>query len=181
LVQLAIVHSQFEIIHPFWDGNGRVWRIILPLFLRYKKILTQPMFYISEYLENNRDTYYKSLNWISKNNDWESWIIYFLTAVKEQSEKNIQKVQKILELYETKKTKVRDITHSQFSINALDFIFSYPVFTSTTFIKLSKIPKWTAMTILHKLEQGGVVKMMSKWSGKRPSLYIFPKLVHITG
>jgi len=59
LVQLAIIHAQFEIIHPFWDGNGRTGRILIPLFLYYKKIINTPMFYLSEYLENNRDEYYE--------------------------------------------------------------------------------------------------------------------------
>lgn len=181
LVQLAIVHAQFEIIHPFRDGNWRVGRIILPLFLWYKKALKDPMFYISEYLESHRESYYESLSKISKNNDRESWIAYFLTAVKEQSENNIERLKKILSLYETKKIKIREITHSQFSINTLDFIFSYPIFTTTNFIKFSRIPKQTATIILKKLVAGQVVKMIRKWSGKRPSLYIFTKLIDITG
>jgi len=128
-----------------------VGRIILPLFLWYKKALRDPMFYISEYLENHRESYYESLSKISKNNDRESRIAYFLTAVKEQSENNIERLKKILNLYETKKVKIRELTHSQFSINALDFIFSYPIFSTTNFIKRSKIPKQTATIILRKL------------------------------
>ena len=70
LVQLAIIHAQFEIIHPFWDGNGRTGRILMPLFLYYKKVLHLPMFYLSEYFELHRNEYYNNLQNISQNDDW---------------------------------------------------------------------------------------------------------------
>ena len=78
LVQLAIVHAQFELIHPFLDGNGRVGRILVPLFLNEKEILHEPMFYLSSYLEKNRGEYYARSENISKEDDWEGWINFFL-------------------------------------------------------------------------------------------------------
>ena len=77
LVQLAIVHAQFEIIHPFVDGNGRVGRILIPLFLYEKRLLSLPMFYISEYFETNRDEYYDRLKAITSEKRWEEWIEFF--------------------------------------------------------------------------------------------------------
>lgn len=180
LVQLAIVHAQFEIIHPFWDWNWRLWRIILPLFLRYKKVLNSPMFYISEYLEKHRDYYYDSLLWITKDNNWEGWIEYFLKAVEAQSKLNTERVQKILDLYNIKKERIRNLTHSQYAINTLDFIFSYPVFTTTQFIKYSKIPKPTAIGILKSLSDGKVLNIIEKGRWCKPTTYIFKKLIDIT-
>jgi len=111
LVQLAIVHAQFEIIHPFGDGNGRMGRIILPLFLNFKKVLSTPMLYLSEYFESNRQEYYHKLQNISNKNEWEDWIRYFLKAVIDQSRTNIEKAKKIQSLYELKKIRVRDLTN----------------------------------------------------------------------
>ena len=81
LVQLAVIHAQFEMIHPFMDGNGRVGRMIMPLFLYFKKAISYPSFYLSEYLESRRDEYYNTLLDISQNDNWEGWITFFLQAV----------------------------------------------------------------------------------------------------
>ena len=78
LVQTAIVHAQFELIHPFKDGNGRIGRLIIPLFLFQKRALASPMFYLSEYLESQRDLYYARLRAISQDGDWTGWIAFFL-------------------------------------------------------------------------------------------------------
>ena len=181
LVQLAIIHAQFEIIHPFMDGNGRVGRILMPIFLYFKKVLSSPMFYLSAYFEMNREEYYKRLLNVSQNGDWDGWIIYFLNAVAEQSRKNIEKAKAIHKLYDFKKGRIDELTHSRFGFKTLDFIFSYPVFTSTQFIKLSKISKNTAMRILSELEKGGVLKVIERGSGKRPTTYAFIKLLSIVG
>lgn len=179
LVQLAIVHAQFEIIHPFWDGNGRTGRILLPLFLCHKKVLSSPMFYLSAYFEMRRDEYYDRLLAISQKNDWEGWIIYFLEAVIEQSKKNIEKAQAIHALYDRKKERIVELTHSQFAIRALDFLFSNPYFTGAQFLKESRIPKTSVSRMLSLLSKGEVIRLITQASGRHPSLYIFPKLLSI--
>lgn len=179
LVQLAIVHAQFEIIHPFGDGNGRMGRIILPLFLNFKNILSTPMLYLSEYFETHREDYYYKLQNISDKNEWEEWIKYFLKAVIEQSKKNIDKAKKIQSLYELKKIRVRDLTNSKYSINALDCIFHMPIFNTIKFKQVSKIPQGSTGRILNDLVRGGVLKILQQGSGQRPTLYIFPKLLDI--
>jgi Fic family protein len=176
LVQLAIIHAQFEIIHPFWDGNGRTGRIIMPLFLYYKKVLSSPMFYLSEYFEVNRDEYYERLNQISKSNDWEGWIAYFLKATAEQSRKNIEKAQKILDLYNTKKEKVINIPTPKNAIKVLDFIFSKPIFDSNEFSEYTSIPKKTTFRILHFLSQERIISNDGKQKYKT---YFFDKLLKI--
>lgn len=181
IVQLAIVHAQFEIIHPFWDGNWRIGRMILPLFLYDKKILSSPMFYLSWYLERHRKEYYERLRNISEMNDWESWIVYFLTAVIEQAKENIAKAKEILDLYERRKMDTATITHSQFSIQTIDALFSAPIFTSTQFIRLSNIKKPTAMVILWQLEDSWMIRKIRQWSGRMPGVYEFPELLKITG
>lgn len=179
LVQLAILHAQFEILHPFLDGNGRIGRILIPLFFFEKKILNTPMFYISAFFESNRDEYYNRLKAITDNKDWEGWIIFFLKGVITQSERNIEKIKAILQLYETMKEKIVSITHSQYSIKALDILFNMPIFSSTDFIKNSNIPKASSKRILKRLEESNTLKILAKGSGRKPTIYAFKQLIDI--
>ena len=179
VVQLAIVHAQFEIIHPFADGNGRMGRIIMPLFLYHKNVLSTPMLYLSEYFETHRDEYYKNLQNISDHNKWEEWVVYFLEAVIEQSRKNIKKAKEIQVLYNQKKQRVRELTRSQFSIDTLDFLFKNPIFSATQFREGSGIPKASVGRILQILTEGGVIKISERGSGQRPTKYSFTKLLKI--
>jgi len=181
LVQLAVIHAQFEMIHPFGDGNGRLGRIILPIFLDYKGVLSTPMFYLSAYFEKHRDTYYGKLNGISAHGDWDSWILYFLNAVKEQSELNIQKAKSIMTLYEHKKNEIREVTRSQYSLDILDFIFSYPFFSTTQFTQKTGIKQPYSSQVIHKLEEAKIIKLLRKGKGRTPSIYLFPDLLAITG
>ena len=82
LVQTAIAHYQFEAIHPFLDGNGRIGRLLIPIMLYEKGILSYPLLYVSEYFERNRDDYYAYLRLVDKEDDWESWVRYFLISIK---------------------------------------------------------------------------------------------------
>ena len=178
LVQTAIMHAQFELLHPFKDGNGRIGRLLIPLFLYQKKVLSRPMFYLSSYLEANRDSYYATLAGISKNDDWNGWIAFFLESVANQANKNITKVGKIMSLYDDMKRRFRDCTHSQFAQTALDQIFRRPLFRTTDFISESGIQKATAMTILRKLKDNGILKDFIPGSGSRPAVMCFPNLLN---
>ncbi len=179
LVQLAIVHAQFEIIHPFGDGNGRLGRILIPLFLFEKQVLHSPMFYISEYFERNRDEYYAKLNAISDKRKWDDWIEFFLRAIIEQAKANSIKAKSILDLYERKKTRIAEITHSQYAIKILDTIFARPIFNTTDFIKHSKIPKASAMRLLGMLRKEKVLSTLKEGSGRRAEVMMFNKLIGI--
>ena len=176
LVQLAVIHAQFEMIHPFMDGNGRVGRMIMPLFLYFKKAISYPSFYLSEYLESHRDEYYKFLLGISKNGGWEGWINFFLQAVVEQSKENISKAKKIINLYEQKKQRITELTKSRFSIKILDALFVMPIFKSGDFIKISKIPQASAMRYIRILEKNDVISSDKK---ERHKTYFFNKLLKI--
>ncbi len=100
LLQAAIIHAQFEMIHPFEDGNGRIGRLLIPLFFYYIGLIPLPTFYMSSFFEKNRDVYNQKLADISTKNDWNAWITYFLNGIILQSESNTQKAIKILNLYE---------------------------------------------------------------------------------
>jgi len=181
LVQTAIVHAQFELLHPFKDGNGRIGRLIIPLFLFSKRVLTYPMFYLSEYLEEHRDEYYAHLQGISRNNDWESWIIFFLEAIIAQATDNATKVRKIIALHSEMKHRFDEATHSRFGSFALDKIFSRPIFNTTYFVKSMETitSKQTCMLMLKQLQQAGIIDVYKEGAGRRPATLKFPALINL--
>ncbi|MBT4663148.1 MAG: Fic family protein [Candidatus Marinimicrobia bacterium] len=179
-VQLAIVHAQFEILHPFIDGNGRIGRLFIPLFLYMKKCLNSPMFYLSEYLETHRDEYYDGLLSISSENNWHGWIEFFLQAIVIQSDTNISKAKEILSLYDNLKDKFIDVTHSQYAVPALDTFFKIPIINTVEFYKLSGIPnRMTANNLLRKLVDSQSIILLKQGQGRQPSVYAMPNLINI--
>ncbi len=179
LVQLAIIHAQFEIIHPFMDGNGRLGRILIPLFLYEKKVLDSPMFYISEYLEANRDEYYARLLAVSEESKWDDWIEFFLKAIVTQAKANSFKAKSVLDLYDRKKVKLSELTHSQYVIKVLDTIFARPLFSTSDFIKISKIPKESAIRLLRLLKKENILTTLRAGKGRSPEILVFNKLFDI--
>jgi len=179
LVQLAIVKAQFELIHPFLDGNGRIGRMLIPLFLFEKKLLSKPMFYLSAYLERNRDQYYKALNAISEKDDWNGWIQFFLTAVAEQSMENIKKARAIFNLYEKVKQDVPAITRSQYAVQVIDALFRRPVFSIADFANRSGIPLPTAKRIVENLKKEGLLKSLSEGKGRKAGNWVFAPILTI--
>lgn len=180
LIQTAIVHAQFELLHPFKDGNGRIGRILIPLFFFQKKALSKPMFYLSSYLESNREEYYHKLKGISQDNDWDSWIEFFLKATMQQAEDNGLKVKNIMNLYEDMKGKIHNATHSQYVIQILDALFNQPIFRTTDFvIEMKEVSKQTAMEFLRQLRGAGILKELHKVRGTIPSVLCFPALLNI--
>ena len=177
LVQTAIIHAQFEIIHPFWDGNGRIGRLFIPLFLYSKQIISAPCLYLSEYLEAHRDEYYERLNNISTLRNWEQWITFFLQAIITQSQRNVQKAQKIISLKEQAILKIQKGTHSQYTSHIVNFIASNPIFTSTQFRNETNIPRPSTARLLVALERVGIISKIHIGKGRRPALYSFPEIL----
>jgi Fic family protein len=176
LVQIAILHAQFEMIHPFLDGNGRLGRMLIPLFLYYKKVLSSPMFYMSQYLEKHRETYYAKLRAISNDGNWIGWIKFFLNGIIEQADVNLKKAKAIMNLYDFKKERIRKVTHSQYSIKILDALFIKPIFNSKDFIDLTGIPEKTAYKYIKMLKDNNIIVSNDK---ERYQTYYFIKLLNI--
>lgn len=180
IVQLAIFHAQFEIIHPFEDGNGRVGRLLIPLFLFWKKVLTKPNFYLSEYLENNRKEYYDKLLAITENNDWNGWIEYFLKAVAIQAKINIDKAKKIIDLYDKAKNDFIKITKSQYAVPLLDAFFIKPVISGPELIDRSRVAsKGNFFNIMQTLLEAKIVSVVQEGKGRLPTLYRFDNLYNL--
>ncbi len=180
LIQCAVMHAQFELIHPFNDGNGRIGRLLIPLFLHQKRKISRPAFYISAFLEKNRDGYYDRLRGISRNNDWNGWIEFFLRAVSVQARNNCETVKAILGLYDEMKTIIQEATHSCYSIQVLDAIFSLPLFQSSEFHAKTGLAKNTANSLLTQLKQAGIIQEVLPGSGRKPAILTFQRLLEIT-
>lgn len=179
LVQLAILHAEFEALHPFLDGNGRLGRMLVPLFLWQTGLIRRPMFYLSAYFEARRDAYYDGLLAVSRNDDWTGWCHFFLEAIRSQAEDNLTKAQGILALYEEMKRRVPEMTRSQYAIRALDWIFERPIFKSSDFVESAGIPAPTARRFLGVLQAGAVLRVLVTGSGRRASVLAFPALLNI--
>lgn len=179
LVQLAIFHAEFLAVHPFEDGNGRMGRLLVPLFMFTKKVLSSPSFYISEYLEKHYDMYVERLRAVSRDDDWTGWCVFFLTALTEQAHANQQKVHNLQELYIERREWVVEMVPSQYSGRALDWIFERPVFQSIDFVKSAGIPNSTARRLLNLFKAHGLLKELRKGGGRRSSMLAFPELLNI--
>lgn len=180
LAQTAIVHAQFELLHPFKDGNGRIGRLLIPLFLYSKQRLSSPMFYLSDYLESNRQEYYERLSAISQEGDWTGWIKFFLKAIATQAEGNVKKVKRIMALYESTKEQIRELTHSQHATQLLDGIFDRPIFKASDFSTRTGIHKQTLHGLLRSLtSEDGPLIILKEGQGRRAAIYAFPELLNI--
>ena len=179
LVQLAVIHVEFEALHPFKDGNGRLGRMLIPLFLYSRQLLKWPNFYMSTYLEARREEYVQAMRSVSRDGAWTDWCIFFLRGLIEQAFENQSKAQAILTLHQRMQAKIAELTHSQFSSHAVDFIFSRPLFASPDFVESSRIPKPSAQRLLYALRDAGILRVIRESSGRRPALYAFAELVNI--
>ena len=179
LGQLAVVHAQFEVIHPFLDGNGRLGRILIPLFLFEKKIIHRPMFYLSAWLEENRDGYVERLRRLGVvSGAWTEWVQFFLRAISEQADRNARKVQDIKALYDDLKGKCIELTRSQFAVPLLDQIFQRPAFTGSSLCFPAPRPSRPVIgNLLSALTKAGIIEVVRPGSGRRPSLYTFRQLI----
>jgi Fic family protein len=180
LVQLAIVHAQFEIIHPFVDGNGRLGRMLVPLFLFQKGILSPPTFYLSAYLEAHRDEYYARLRGLDGPESWNRWVAFFLQALAEQARANTEKASRILELYERLKRQTLSLTHSQYAIPLLDHLFRLPIFAPSALLDFDDMPsKPMVMQLLGKLRDAGMLTILRQARGRRGQILALGELVNL--
>jgi Fic family protein len=177
IIQTGIAHYQFEAIHPFLDGNGRIGRLLIPLILYQKNILTKPVFYISEFFEETRPDYYRLLNGVSKSGDWISWIKYFLTGVSIQANRTQTMILKMKSLYENLK-QVAINMRSIYAVQLLDIIFDSPIITFVSIKdRMNTKSVQTIYNIIEKFQKADILKEIS--GRERDKVYAFNKLFDI--
>ncbi len=179
LVKAAISHVEFEALHPFKDGNGRIGRMLITLLLWSAGLISQPHFYISGYFEEHKDEYIDTMRKVSETDDWTSWCVFFLHAIKSQAEENLRVAEGIRALYESMKGIFGEVLGSRWSVNALDFVFTNPVFRSNKFTSNSGIPSSTAQRFVRVLADKGLLTTLDEASGRRPALFAFEPLMQL--
>lgn len=182
IVQLAIVHAQFEFLHPFLDGNGRLGRILVPIFLFERGLLREPNFYLSEYIEAHRDEYVMLLNGLGRKKEaWTAWVRFFLTAVHEQAQGNATKATAMLDLYNNLKGRFLEVTRSQFAVPLLDFIFSTPIFQPGQVRWATAAPSRPQLTtMLLALHKASLLTVIRKGAGQLPYIWSLAPLIELT-
>lgn len=175
LVQIAIAHYQFEAIHPFLDGNGRVGRLLIPLFLHKRKILSRPFFSISKYLEQHRREYYDLLADVSYKHAWVPWLRFFLHGLSEQARDANALAHKIMDLRARYQEHLAEF-NSAYAFDLLEAIFVRPIFTTTLIRKQSGIRNaQTLLNLIAKFVKAGILQDISPHR-KRNKIYAFVAL-----
>jgi len=162
LIKLAVIHYQFESIHPFYDGNGRTGRIINIVYLVLKDLLDTPILYLSKYIMENKQDYYKLLQNVHTNGDWEAWIIYMLRGVCEMSEESLSILQRINELIEETTDLIKQKASKIYSRELVEIIFKEFYTRISNVEKTLGVTRKTASNYLNELVEIGVLEVESK-------------------
>jgi len=177
LVDSAIVHYQFEAIHPFLDGNGRIGRLLITLLLVHREVLSLPLLYLSAFFERHRSEYYEHLMQVSTNGQWNDWLTFFLRGVREQATEALTNADKILALKEEYDELIKQHHLSTSVSRTLDLLFQNPYITISRATALLKTTFVTAKRSVLHLEKLGIVKEISgKEKGK---IFLATKLLEV--
>ncbi len=176
LVQAALIHCQFEMIHPFKDGNGRIGRLLIPLFLYYREMLPVPTFYMSAYFEKDRTMYLEKLSAVSQKNDYATWIKYFLEGVIQQAEINTLKAKALLDRYNEFKDICISGMSSKYAIPLLNEIFQRPAFKAKQIQEVIPGSKGTLYNMLDEFVARGILRKDDK---ARNATYFCPAILSI--
>ena len=179
LIKTAIAHIEFEALHPFKDGNGRIGRMLIPLLLWQMKKISAPHFYISHFFEENKDEYIERMRAVSAQGDWSGWCAFFCRAVGEQATQNLDIAEQITALYEAMKNRLTELLASKWTLTVLDALFTQPVFKASRFADGHGIPKPTVPNLLKTLAENHIITIIEEAAGRRSALYAFEPLLRL--
>jgi Fic family protein len=158
LIKLALIHYQFEAIHPFVDGNGRTGRIINTLYLVQQELLTQPVLYLSSYIMQYKTEYYQFLRAITETGSWQDWVMYILTAIADTSKATTVKIRKILSIKDELQIMTKQALGASFKHELLQEMFALPYLKIDTLEKKKIAHRQTASSWLNKLSDAGILR-----------------------
>jgi len=167
LIRAAMIHYQFEAIHPFLDGNGRVGRLLMVLLLCEWGLLSQPLLNLSVYIEHYRQAYYDLLLGVSQKGDWEAWLRFFLRGVSEQARESVFRMERLQEIRAKYQPIVEQDRNSSRMAAVIDFLFSRPVLSVRQIADGLGIPFKNAQAFLLKLVQAGVLREITGYARNR--------------
>ncbi|MCL5411915.1 MAG: Fic family protein [Patescibacteria group bacterium] len=174
--RMAILHYQFEAIHPFYDGNGRTGRMLMPLYLLKQRRLTLPVIFLSKYILEHRDEYNQRLRAVTKENDWKKWILFMTKATAVQAEYTTHALREVNHVIASTRKKLREEIPQVYSAELVEYIFTNPFFSIAEFQKNMSLSYVTARKYLQTLEQNNILR---KTLHKNRFLYFSPQLFKI--
>lgn len=178
LINCALIHYQFETIHPFLDGNGRLGRLLITFYLCWKNILTKPLLYLSYYLKKNRQEYYDRLSMVRNNGNYEQWITFFLKGIIETAESAITNTKKILELKEKdQKLLFTKKVSSPSATMLLEQLFYTPLVSINNVQEKFNISHQAASNLINEFERIGILKETT--GKKRDKRFLYKKYLTI--
>ncbi len=177
LVRMALVHYQFEAIHPFLDGNGRIGRLLITLLLCAEGLLPQPLLYLSAYFERHRPDYYRLLLAVSQEGRWTEWVSFFLDGVAQQSQDAIKRSSQLLDLWRNYRDRLQSERSSPLALRMVDELFSYPVVTLASTSKLLGVTPRAAQNNIDKLIAEGILQETT--GRQRNRVYAASRIVEI--
>jgi len=174
LIRMAVAHYQFEAIHPFTDGNGRTGRVINILYLIQQDLLQLPILYLSRYIIQNKSDYYRLLLAVTKDHDWESWVLYMLKAVEETSRWTTEKIAAIRSLAEHTTAHMRTVLPKIYSRELVEVIFEQPYCRISDLVRKGVAKRQSASRYLKELAEKKILREMTVGKEK---LFIHSKLM----
>lgn len=176
LTKMAVLHYQFETIHPFYDGNGRTGRIINILYLILKGYLDIPILYLSSYIIRNKAKYYNLLLSVTRNQNWEDWILFILRGIEETASETIQKIKEIRDLLDTTIEYVKDKASKIYSKELVESLFVNPYSKVDFIVKAVNVERKAASRYLHQLEE---IEVLESIKIGKENIFINKKLVEL--
>lgn len=180
LIKAALSHVQFETIHPFMDGNGRVGRLLIPLILVAANVLSEPLLYLSVFFKKHRQVYYERLQQVRLSGDWESWLLFFVDAVAETANQAVDTANQLQQLRQTHRNLVASLGRMTPSAQQiLDVLFEYPVANISTLVKYSNLTAATVGKIMDKLMQPEFALVRELTGQKRNRIFAYSAYIDI--
>ncbi|WP_188860658.1 Fic family protein [Marinobacterium nitratireducens] len=178
LIKAALVHVQFETIHPFMDGNGRLGRLLIPLILVEAGVLHQPLLYLSLFFKKYRQTYYDRLQQVRTSGDWENWLLFFVDAVSATAAQAVSTAQKLNQLRAAHKMTIQGLGRMSGSAGLiLDAFFEHPIASIARLVQSTQLTPATIARVLERLEALGMVREMT--GQKRNRIYAYSDYIEI--
>jgi len=177
LVRLALIHYQFEAIHPFLDGNGRIGRLLITLLLCVEGLLPQPLLYLSAFFERHRQEYYRLLMAVSQSGSWTPWIVYFLRGIAEQSSDAVKRANLLLSLRQRYREKMQSARSSALLLQMVDDLFSTPALDVSGASKRLNVTPRAAQLNVDKLIKSGILKEAT--GRRRNRIFVAAEIIDI--
>lgn len=178
LIRVALVHYQFETIHPFQDGNGRIGRLLITLMLCAEKLLPLPLLYLSAYFEKNRQAYYDRLRDVSLRGDWTGWITFFLEGVREQATDAVDRVGRLMELRSEYRKRFQTARSSSLLLKLIDELFNSPAITAKRAESVLGVTRRSAQETIEKLIADEILREVT--GQRRNRVYLAPGIIDAT-